>query len=133
MDKYPKMLNTRFFGAGQDGLCASLIENNDHVIKFLLQRGANPNQYTGWYELTLHRAENMLINKIYKDENKNDKDKKSAEIIRNSEFAILLIKSAKFSVKVTDEICDTIPKIVSQKAMISLSSDMQIELASYFW
>lgn len=125
LDKYPKMIDVRFFGAGQDGLCASLINNNDHVVKFLLQRGANPNQYTGWYKSTLHRAENIMVNDIYRN--------KSAEIIRNSEFAILLIKSAKFGAYANNDPLDTVTKIISQKVITDLSSDLQIELASFFW
>lgn len=129
LEKYPEMLSTRFFGAGQDGLCSALIDNDDRMVTFLLKRGANPNQYTGWFKSTLHRAERDFFGKEYTI----CKNKESAEIIRNSEFAILLLKSAKYGASASADSCDTVFKNISQGVMTHLSPDLQIELASYFW
>lgn len=124
LDQYPAMLNTRFFGAGQDGLCAALINNDVAMTRFLLSRGANPNQYTGWYPSTLHRAEHIIETQREEIE--------CATLIRNCEFAILLIKAAKFGACSSGE-CVTNEARIAQQTATQLPSDLQIELASYFW
>jgi len=126
LDRFPSMLSTRFFGAGQDGLCSALIGNDSRMVTFLLGQGANPNQYTGWFKSTLHRAEC----EVFDDQSE---VRKCAEIIRNSEFAILLLKSAKYGASAILDSCDTVSKNIAQTAMTSLLPDLQIELASYFW